>query len=330
MSGLSKVVKINQIDINEIGENITQNLNMNGFNITGISELSFFQNSGTLTGNTSIIGNTNINGNINITGQYLVNGNPFTTTPGGNDKQLQYNNNGTLGGIPDVTYEPIQTPNGSVNGLQASFINVTNALHINNGAELVADGSIKANGGISGPTSIMIGSSINVSGSVTGEGANFSGSVSIGGSLSVRSFISTNGDVTGLNALFSGATVNGNLTVWGSFYAADKHAIVKTQDYGARLTSCMEAATVRLYDEGKDTLVNGEKRIDLDPIFLETIEGELYIHVTPYGPASLYISEKGTNYFVVKSIQGNDVEFNWIVSAIRKGYTGIRLEEFKG
>jgi hypothetical protein len=302
MGGLSKIVKINQIDINEISENITQNLNMNGFNITGISELSFFQNSGTLTGNisingnTNIIGNTNIEGNINITGQYLVNGNPFTTTPGGNDKQLQYNNNGTLGGIPDVTYEPIQTPNGSVNGLQASFINVTNALHINNRAELVADGLIKANGGITGPTSIMIGTSINVSGSVTGQGANFSESVSISGNL---------------------------------FVSGSKNAIIDTEHYGKRKTYCMEATTVRFYDEGKDTLINGEKRIDLDPIFLETIEGELYIHITSYGPASLYISEKGTNYFVVKSIQGNDVEFYWMVSAIRKGYTDIRLEEFK-
>jgi hypothetical protein len=305
MNELHRIAKINQIDINDISGNITQNLDMNGFNIVNISELNFFQNSGTLTGNISIKGNTNIVGNINITGQYLVNGNPFTATPGGNDKQLQFNNNGTLAGIPDVTYGAIDTPIGPINGLQASFINVTNTLYINEGAELVADGSIQANGGITGPDVIMIGSSINVHGDVTGYGANFQ----IG--------------------RFYDAEVSRNLWVGGSFAANIKNAIVKTQNYGTRLTYCMEAATVRFYDEGKDTLVNGEKRIDLDPIFLETIEGELYIHVTPYGPASLYISEKGTNYFVVKSMQGNDVEFNWIVSAIRKGYTGIRLEEFK-
>jgi cytoskeletal protein CcmA (bactofilin family) len=346
-------------------------------------------------------GDVNIVGDVNITGRYLINGNPFTVTPGGTNNQLQYNNNGILDGIPDVTYEPIQTPNGSINGLQASFINITNVLHINSTANLIVDGNLEVNGEITGLETIEIGSSINVQGNVSGQNANFSGNIvanniSTNGNISAdtisaSSNISTNGIISAYNISVNGnisadtisasssistngiisaysISVNGNISAGSisatggistegnisathnisadyvtanyilagnsisaySISAAIKNAIVETQNYGTRLTYCMEAPTVRFYDEGKDTLVNGEKRIDLDPIFLETIEGELYIHVTPNGPASLYISEKGTNYFVVKSLGGNDVEFCWMVSATRKGYTGVRLEEFKG
>jgi len=255
-----------------------------------------------ITSPTNINGNTTIIGDVNITGRYLVNGNPFTATPGGDNGQLQYNNNGTLAGIPDFIYGTIQTPIGPIVGLQASFIDITNVLRIRTDAELVVDGLMTVTGSIEGPNPINIASPIRVPG-VSGVWGSFS-------------------DITADN--ISATSVGAN-----SISAIIKNAIVQTQNYGTRLTYCMEASTVRFYDEGKDTLVNGEKRIDLDPIFLETIEGELYIYVTPLGPASLYISEKGTNYFVVKSVQGNDVEFNWMVSATRKGYAGVRLEEYK-
>jgi hypothetical protein len=60
---------------------------------------------------------------------------------------------------------------------------------------------------------------------------------------------------------------------------------------------------------------------------LETIEGEYLVHVTPYGDASLYVTEVGRDYFVVKARDGNpDVSFTWRLSAHRKGYDWIRLE----
>ena len=67
--------------------------------------------------------------------------------------------------------------------------------------------------------------------------------------------------------------------------------------------------------------------VDPDPIFRGVLEGEYLIHVTPYGDASLYVAEIGSDYFVVKARDGNpDVSFTWRLSAHRKGYDGIRLE----
>lgn len=64
-------------------------------------------------------------------------------------------------------------------------------------------------------------------------------------------------------------------------------------------------------------------------MFAQTIEGEIFVHITPEGPVTdLYVAQKGKDYFVVKSISGKDVkEFNWLVSAYRKGYSHIRMEK---
>jgi hypothetical protein len=69
-------------------------------------------------------------------------------------------------------------------------------------------------------------------------------------------------------------------------------------------------------------------RVALDPVFLETIEGEYLVHVTPYGDASLYVAEVGKDYFVIRAREGDpNIAFAWRLSATRKGYAGVRLEE---
>jgi hypothetical protein len=52
------------------------------------------------------------------------------------------------------------------------------------------------------------------------------------------------------------------------------------------------------------------------------------VHVTPYGDASLYVTEIGRDYFVVRVREGDpDVSFAWRLSAHRKGCDEIRLED---
>jgi hypothetical protein len=134
--------------------------------------------------------------------------------------------------------------------------------------------------------------------------------------------IDNNGNVgIGTTAPSARLHVVGNFVATGS-----KSAIVETKDFGVRKLYCMESPTVRFYDEGKAMLMNGIARIELDPVFVQTIEGELLVHITPEGPTQLYVAEKGSNYFVVKSINGSDVPFVWQVSAFRKGYKDVRLE----
>jgi len=117
------------------------------------------------------------------------------------------------------------------------------------------------------------------------------------------------------------------LHVVGSFTATGtKAATVATESFGNRKLYAVESATVRFNDEGTSKLQRGTAKIELDPVFVETIEGEMTIHLTSYGPTSLYVAARGSNYFVVNSLDGKDVEFSWQVSAFRKGFANVRLE----
>lgn len=118
------------------------------------------------------------------------------------------------------------------------------------------------------------------------------------------------------------------LYVSGTFTATGtKSAEVETADYGSRKLYSMESAEVRFYDEGRARLSGGSATVKLDPIFTETIEGPLNVHLTSYGKARLYVESTGLDYFVVKSIGGDDADFSWMVSATRKGFAGCRLEQ---
>jgi|GEM_PF-2955155 len=134
---------------------------------------------------------------------------------------------------------------------------------------------------------------------------------------------------SGNNAIIGGdLTVQGTLDVWGS----PKNAVEVTPTYGARRLSVRESPEIRYVDEGKGTMANGECRIDIDPIFLECIEPHAdvspwFVHLTPMANVILYVAEIGATYFVVKESTGmsND-SFAWSLSAVRKGFTGWRLE----
>jgi hypothetical protein len=89
--------------------------------------------------NGNIVSNfLNLSGNVSANKVYAnsffyANGQPFNASPGGIDTQLQFNNNGVLGGIPDVTY------NGSILNLgDISTLNIGGGL---NGYFLQTDGA---------------------------------------------------------------------------------------------------------------------------------------------------------------------------------------------
>ncbi len=119
--------------------------------------------------------------------------------------------------------------------------------------------------------------------------------------------------------------VNGNVLAAGS-----KSAVIKAGEFGQRKLYTAEFPEVCFFDEGPARLQDGIARVEVDPIFLETIEGDYLVHVTPYGDVSLYVAEVGRNYFVVKARDGDpNVAFAWRLSAIRRGYAGVRLEEVR-
>lgn len=121
--------------------------------------------------------------------------------------------------------------------------------------------------------------------------------------------------------------INGDYIAYGT-----KNAIVNTENYGKRLLYCIEATEVKFQDEGMAEIKDGYCKVELDQIFLETIEPNdketpWIIHLTPYNWLNIRVAEIGDSYFVVEEKDGLSGKFAWILSATRKGYKGIRLEE---
>jgi len=143
----------------------------------------------------------------------------------------------------------------------------------------------------------------------------------------------------GTNLRLGGAKVfiNGPSTFFGDINmgSGTKYNIEQTENYGQRGLAVRESPEQRYVDEGMGTLVNGECRIDVDPIFLECIEphkenSKWFIQLTPYADVDICVAEIGENYFVVKEKKNGTstgADFTWSLSAIRKNYAGIRLME---
>jgi hypothetical protein len=106
-----------------------------------------------------------------------------------------------------------------------------------------------------------------------------------------------------------------------------KSAVINTTQ-GSTKVYAVEAADVRLTDEGVIGMNAGSATITLDPLFAQMIEQDpdsYVITVTPYGDASLFIADIAATRFTVRSRNGESVRFAWRFSAIRKGYRDERL-----
>lgn len=124
-------------------------------------------------------------------------------------------------------------------------------------------------------------------------------------------------------ALYNGGTLSvKDLSVWGS-----KNAIVQTTAGWTKINA-YETAEYFFGDLGAtNTGANSLVRIDIDPIFKETVNTTMQYQVflTSYGPGYAWVSERTENYFVIESNAPN-LEVGYEIKAKRKGYEGVRLE----
>jgi hypothetical protein len=146
--------------------------------------------------------------------------------------------------------------------------------------------------------------------------------------------IASAGDLIAADDLIVGgdAHIDGHIYVVGG----KKHAVVKTDNYGTRLTYADESTEVFFFDRGKGQLKNGQVTIELDPIFLETItvdeEHPLTVYVTPTSECKgLYVAQTTNSSFTVKELCNgkSNATFDWEVGGKRKGFENERLAEFK-
>ena len=89
---------------------------LGGFSVN-IPPIPVVDSNGNVVTNVLTTGNVTSN-NIYATYYYWANGQPFAGTAGGSNQQLQYNNNGTFAGIPNVTFNGSNLSLGNVANLK--------------------------------------------------------------------------------------------------------------------------------------------------------------------------------------------------------------------
>lgn len=119
-----------------------------------------------------------------------------------------------------------------------------------------------------------------------------------------------------------------SLSVWGGLTVlGNKNAVVPTSK-GMTAINAYETAEYYFGDIGRArTDDNGQVLIQLDPLFLETVNTSIQYHVfvSPYDNATVWVEQMDRGSFIVKSSKPN-VEFSWEIKAKRLGYEDTRLE----
>lgn len=117
-------------------------------------------------------------------------------------------------------------------------------------------------------------------------------------------------------------TFGGDLNVTGK-----KHRTVQTPDYGNISLSAYEMASPMFGDIGSGQIGDdGLCYIWIDPVFVQTIFGEYQVFVQGYSDAPFYVTERASDYFVVKGPAGG--LFGWEIKAKQAGLEQERMDAF--
>ena len=144
------------------------------------------------------------------------------------------------------------------------------------------------------------------------------------GNIQSQGTISANKMTIGLGGeleCFGDIWVQGNLQVDGS-----KSRAVEIDNGKMILMNAYETGTPYFGDIGSNkTNKKGSCKIEIDKIFLQTVEKDDYkVFIQKLGEGDLYV-EKHDGYFIVKGTP--ELEFDYEVKAIQKGYKDMRFKE---
>ncbi len=126
------------------------------------------------------------------------------------------------------------------------------------------------------------------------------------------------------------ASIGRSITVGASFATGTKSAIIPTSK-GNQLVYCAESPEIWFEDFGNAKIVNGVCKIELDPLFLETVKIDethpMVITVTPLGNCNGLYVVPGTTSFEVHELNNgsNTVSFSYRISAKRLHYENVRF-----
>ena len=120
----------------------------------------------------------------------------------------------------------------------------------------------------------------------------------------------------------------------GDFSASGTKSCVMKTSQGPKALYCVESPENYFEDYGTAKLVNGKARIDIDPLFLETITinnenpFKVFIQMTDEIPNNVHIVKHDKYFEVIENNNGTSTaEFDWRLVAKRKGYEKLRLKD---
>ncbi len=162
-----------------------------------------------------------------------------------------------------------------------------------------------------------------------------------GTSTNSNGFVGVNTNGNNFAGLFIGHAANLNNFTAPGIYVKGRAVITggisasAVTSQGPRLLHGIQAADDLAEDVGTATLRAGRARVELDPLFAETIRTDAYrIFLTPYGDSrGLFVAAKDGRGFTVQEAQGGtgSYGFDWRVVAERKeAPAGSRLMRHEG
>lgn len=202
--------------------------------------------------------------------------------------------------------------------INADKININGVTSINNNFQIDANGNPIINGGTIQVTNNDGGQAFTITDSTKTKRLEVSGDT-------IRLYTSTDGDYwwssAGMKFDETEITVQGGFVVTGN-----KNRLVTIDDGSQVKINAYETAEPYFGDIGSGkTNEQGYAKIDIESVFSQTIEMDTYkVFIQKCGNGDLYV-KKYDNYFEV--IGTPNLEFDWEVKAIQKGYKNIRLEE---
>jgi phage minor structural protein len=130
-----------------------------------------------------------------------------------------------------------------------------------------------------------------------------------------------------VNSIFQdNVRVNKNFSVLGT-----KNATVSTKNYGQRLLNAYETPECYFADYGEAvTGEDGKVRVDIDPIYAETVNLSRYMtHVTPTELVLCAVAHEDIDHFIIETSKPN-VLVRWNIIAHRLNFENVRIDADDG
>ena len=120
-----------------------------------------------------------------------------------------------------------------------------------------------------------------------------------------------------------------------SVVSGSKSALVNTDSQGPTEMYSIESSEIWFEEIGEGQLVNGEVRIAIDPLFLETITVDkthpMQVFIQPYASTAMYV-ERGADSFTVHAINDptSSASFAYRIMGKREHYEDRRMRQTTG